>query len=344
MKRVQRLINKVKEHKVLVPAEGLVTFNCKRLDQVRKGTTLFTTKNQKVVETHILTEELNVKVQDVKEYLVRIEGEYVMQGEQLAERLVNGGLSIKRVSAGTDGIISFARLDRGVIDILGEEEIIEHKSPIYGRVTDIDIVKGVYISTECFGIFGKNNYIKENIELSGEFVFLGSGDSIYSSKHLSERYDNKIVFVGKFVYPDLVSELYKRGAMHVITYAINYEDLRNISFNITVLGGFGNIAMPDMWYNSIKDFNGSYVSILLEKGKSTIYIVDDAQYLIENQVKIKSDIVDDLKVGMDVRIRDISNLNEIGKVAYIENEYIQVRLESGSTILVNASCLDIVSY
>ncbi len=344
MKRVQRLIHKIKEHKVLIPVSINATYLCKRLDSIRKGTVLYTSNNQRIEEAHALNEELGVNIKDISDYLVRIDGEYIMQGEIIAERLINGGLSLKRVIAGKDGILSFSRINKGIVDILGEQEVVEYRSPIYGKIIDIDINEGIYLSTECFSVFGKNNYRQEKVEYSGNFVFLGTGESIYTIKHLDESYEGKIVFVGKYVYPEVITELYKRGASHVITYSINYDDFKNIQFPVTVLGGYGNITMPDMWYRSIKDFNNSYASIVVDKGKSTIYIVDDAQYLIENQIKLKYDIVDNLKVGMDVRIRDVSNLNEIGKIAYIDNDYVQVKLESGSIILVNARSLDLVSY
>lgn len=344
MKRVQRLVHKIKEHNVLIPVNGNATYLCKRLDHVRKGSVLYSSNNNRIEEAHALNEELGVNIKDVSDYLVRIDGEYVMQGEVIAERLVNGGLSLKRVVAGKDGILSFSRINKGVVDILGEQEIVEYKSPIYGKVVDIDINVGIYISTECFSVFGKNNYKQEKVEYSGHFIFVGTGESVYTIKHLDDNYEGKIVFVGKYVYPELIVELYKRGAYHVITYSINYDDYRNIQFPITVLGGFGNIIMPDLWYRSIKDFNNSYCSVVVDKGKSTVYIVDDGQYLIENQIKLKNSIVDNMKVGMDVRIRDVSNLNEIGKVLYIDNDYVQVKLESGAILLVNERSLDIVSY
>jgi len=347
MKRVQRITDRVNNYNIVIPVEGRFDFNKKRYDVVKPGDTLFTSTQRKIIDSYYLPKELSIKVDDCPNYIVRLEGEYVTSGEPLAERLVNGGLTLKRVFALGEGILSFDRLDNGYLDIIGETDTAEFVSPIHGKILDIDINKGITIETSALILSGFNNRKRDNSEINtGTFKFVGSGESVYVDKDLEERYDNMIVFAGKYLYPKLLTDLYSRGALHVITYSMDYSDFREISSYITVLGGFGNISFPTMWYEALKELNGSYASVVVGNGFSKIAFADVGQYKKDLEGKVVTNLVNRLRVGMNVRIRDSQAVNLIGKVAQIseEEDYVLVEINDGRKILINTSAVDIISY
>jgi hypothetical protein len=268
-------LSKTKQNKeIKIECKGDVQFLVKKGDLVNIGSELFRIRKRSLLESYFLPKVLGIKVESTRDYIGRVEGEYVLEGDLLAERLSSGGLINKRVLAGKDGVISFNRLKNGYLDIVGEYIETITKSTFNGVVNDI--VLGEYISFSVEG--GNVGYIiDKNVEdkmsdISGELKILGGGDSILNIKSLDDSYENSIVFSGRHMYPELANQLYKRGAKCILTYSIDYLDFRSINVPLVVIGGFGHLTPNKEVHEFIKSSKGSEVKIDIENKE--ILIVD----------------------------------------------------------------------
>ena len=74
----------------------------------------------------------------------------------------------------------------------------------------------------------------------GEFLVLGDGKNLLLNVE-DLNCEDKIVFAGKYLHPDLMYNLFEKGASFILTYSMEYEDFRKRGLPVGVVGGFGEI-------------------------------------------------------------------------------------------------------
>ena len=310
MKITKEIVKRIKEFKFLIPFDGIPSNIIERGKSVKPNTLLFVKEYKKAIETYNLVLELGAPLARVGEYITRINGEYVTKGEVLAERIVSGGLSIRKVIATKEGILSFERLKLGFLDILDEHQKEEVYSDMFGRVEDVDMSSGLTISTNALAI--PCIYSNSKDDISGKFEVLGDGSSIYSQKDLKEDYLGEIVYVGRFAYPDLITKVLSKGAKAVVTFAMNWQDLENILGRVYVVSGFGNIPYHEKYakfFSSMKGLNATYFD-------NQLLWPDLGQYLLEDNSEL---VIGNIKINDLVRVLGNDNLNRNGKVVDSSN-------------------------
>ncbi|MCC7290189.1 hypothetical protein IT417_02995 [bacterium] len=338
MKIIKPFIQRVSGHQFLLPFEGKCKVKVSKGDKVRRNDLLFEKSYKKILQSYSVMKELGVEGKNAREFVVRLNGEFVVKGEVLAERITKAGLVVKKIYATGDGIVSFERIDQGYIDLLAEHSDEEVYAQIRGEVVDIDLNRGITIESEAFYVDIAFGHLSEQTYASGEFVVIDKGDSVYTSRDLKEDYSGKIVFAGRFVYSKLVSEILEKDALAVIVWATDYVDYELYNGKLVVLGGFGQIAYDFAISHAISSMNGTLVHI--SEGK--LFWSDVGQYLIKDDFE---HITHELKVNDLVRVIDVEGYAGIGKVVDTSNEpgYYTVLLSNGQRKLLANECLEIIS-
>lgn len=339
MQHLTRLVYRDVNYRLLFPFEGRVEVVVKKGESVRPGDTLFKSNSKKVVSSLYVPSELGVKVEACEDYIVRLNGEYITKGEVLAEKLSSGGLTLKRMYATGDGILSLDRLSKGFVDILSESQTQEYSIQAYGKVLDIDLTAGMSLQTMVWRMpLLTDNYHEKPNEYKnvrvGKFEVVGDGSSVYVTKDLKDDYRGSIVYAGRFVSVEILREIYARGAEYVIAYSMDYLDFAPLNFSVGIVGGFGNIPYPKEYISIFKAMNGSFASIDLEKNH--IVWPDQGKYIGKNPNEASSNLIDSFKVGMYVRVVDVDNYRSVGRVLDINSDDIlaTVELEDGKRVLL----------
>lgn len=348
------LINDVSEYDFFIPYEGNVTTDLKVGKIVRVGDSLFKGSVHKIMESHYLPKELSAKPHQCRDYIVRLSGEFVESGELLAEKLTSGGLISKKVVAQSEGLVNHDRLDLGFIDIFSELEEYTVDSRVEGEVVRVGHKDGITLRSSAYEIplfdissFGRENFQVEDDSIVGVLETLGTGDSVYHKGALEESYHGKIVFAGRFLYPELVEELFERDCLCIVTYSMNYFDLRNLNVPVVVLGGFGQLGINPRIPIIMKKYDDFYVSIDLAK-KSMYFIggsLSRGLHSRKNDGKNSVDFVSNLKVGMLVKSNDVDSFGITGKIEEIQGggEYVVVKTDNKGRVVMQSETLDVVS-
>jgi hypothetical protein len=342
MKRLGKIVQRVSKYSLPIPFRGKVEVKLDKGQTVKPGDLLFTRSLKKIKRSYYLPKELGVAVNKAEDHVARLNGEYVTAGEILAERLAGGGLIVRKIHAGEDGIMSLQRLNKGYIDILAESETMEVYSDFRGTVEKIDMGHGMYVNTSIWMMrttaLMKSSKDEFDSVYAGKFEQIGDGSSIYVAKDLKESYSGKIVFAGRFVYPDLVRELYNRGAELVIAYAMDYDDYVLLADPVILLGGFGNLAFDSYWQKSISAMFGSFCVVDVVKG--AVMWADNGQFMNQNPHEVESLVVPVLKNGMDVMCMDVDEVNRVGKVIEITDDgFLTVEFTDGQRKLLSSDVL-----
>ena len=325
----------VKDKLLLIPLRGEWNIFVKEGDSIQSGDLLFETLDRKVIQSFYLPQELGIKAKNAADYVCRVDGEFVMPNEILAERVVAGGLSIKTLYSDKEGIIDYSRLNQGFIDILSEGKREKEFALFDGVVDKIDKKLGIYIKTDVletrkfyFSEFEKNVKFLDIDALSGKLSFVGDGSSVYSVKNLKESYDGEIVWAGRFVYPSLASAILERGAVAVLAYAMDYEDFKKIDFPLVITGGFGHLPMSSLYLHFWKSLHGSYIK--LNVADHNLTVAGRSVALYSNAYR-KCDI--SFRVGDKVRCLDVNHWGEIGLVADVLDNSVTVKLEKSVSLI-----------
>lgn len=344
MQQLHRLIYRHTNYPLLIPFEGKVDVKVKKGENITPGMPLLSNSMKRFLSSYYIPSELGVKVEDSADYIVRLNGEYVLTGEILAERMVAGGFSMKRLYSVSDGILSLSRIKNGFVDILSENQEEEYKADFYGKVIDIDYGSGLSINTMVWEMPTlTDNYHEKPNEYKnvriGKFEILGDASSVYVKKDLKDSYSGKIVFAGRFASPDILKEIYARGAQYVFVYSMDYNDFVNLNFSVGIIGGFGSIPYPREYIKIFRSMKDNFTSIDLQK--NTIIWPDHGKYLYSNPNEPSSQYVHSLKPGMFIRTTDVENYRAVGRVLDTDDKggMATVELEDGKRLLLREDTL-----
>jgi hypothetical protein len=287
--------------------------------KISEGELIYSVEKQSVIETYYLPKLLGIKAEKARDYLGRVAGEYVNQGDLIAERLTSGGLVTKKLVAGIEGVIGLDRLSKGYLDILSESTTVEFNSPVDGIVKDLVLNKKIVV--ECEGIGVRYVYsspmIQQEIEhfkdIGGELVVVGSRKESISKTALDDSYDNKMVFLGKYLNPEIALEVYKRNAKAVIAYSADFFEVNKYEIPIIVLKGFGHIKQDSSILDTFEKSGGQWVRLDSDNG----YIDILGQTMTGK--------LGDDRVGKEVRFKAFPEVGD--RVSSIDSEFWGLRGE-----------------
>lgn len=311
--------------------------------QVEKGDQLYKTVKNNIKHSLYLPEEISCKLSKILEYIRCIDGEYIEEGEVLAEKISSNGLFANKLLSPSSGLVDLSRIQTGFLDILGEEAEHIVKSRFSGHIQEVNPVDGITVKADAYALdlIAISNVPNrgEGKTVSGEFIFIGDGKEL-KFKGDEDSYQNKVVFVGKHLHTSLLQDLFEKGAAFVLTCSMDYEEFRMQSLPIGIIDGFGDIYSSEEFIQKLKQFENSFV--VLDWEESQAFFVSDKK-LVEDATR--GSFVRNL-VGNTVISRSNSNYGMLGRIADIAEggEYVTVEWGNAKArSIIHISLLEIVS-
>ncbi len=338
----RKIFEKYKDYHFSIPYQSGDKINVKVGESIKKGEEILTKSGSHITHSFYLPEEIDVQVPKLKEHINCIDGELVEKGDVLVERVMPGGLSVKKVVSPVQGVVDLSRLKSGYLDILGEEEEKKKKSSFEGVVESIDPIDGINVISDSYAldllsISDANNRVKKDRRIVGEFTVIGNGRDLVL-KADEESYRDKVVFTGKYLHPELLYDLFQKGALFVLTYSMDYIDFRKQGLPVGIVGGFGEIYSSKDITELISSMEGVFVIVDYDESQM-FFVTNDKTYTTKEELFVKT------AVGSKVISRALSNYGMLGKVVGVEEEsnYINVEWEGGQRTIINIGSVEFVS-
>lgn len=313
-----------------------------RGDRINSGTDILRKSESNIKHSFYLPEQIDVEVAKIHNYINCIDGEFVNKGDVLAQKVVSGGLNIKKLISPEQGVVDLSRLSNGYIDLLGEENEILVQSKFDGVVEEINPVDGINILSSAYALdllTISDILLRKGRErkMIGEFIVLREGKDLLL-KAEEENYQDKIVFVGKYLHPELLQDLFKKGAVFVLTYSMNYEDFRRQGLPVGVIGGFGEMYTSKDILKLISTMNGKLVVVDYDESQM-FFVTDDSVFKTKDDIFVKN------AIGSKVISRSLSIYGMLGTILSMEDEqYATVEWEGGQRSIVNIANVEFVSF
>jgi hypothetical protein len=338
----RKVFEKYKNYRFSIPYQSGDKVSVKVGESIKKGEEILIKRGSHITHSFYLPEEIDAQTGKLKDYINCIDGELVEKGDVLVERIMSGGLSVKKVISPVQGVIDLSRLKSGYLDILGEEEESSVKSSFEGVVEGVDPIDGINIISDSYAldllsISDSNTRVKKERKIVGEFAVVGNGKDLVL-KAEDSSYRDKIVFTGKYLHPELLYDLFQKGALFVLTYSMDYIDFRKQGLPVGIVGGFGEIYSSKEITKLISSMDGTFVVVDYDESQ-IFFITDNKTYTTKEGLFVKT------AVGSTVISRALSNYGMLGKVVGIEEEssYINVEWEGGQRTIISIGSVEFVS-
>lgn len=332
-----KILEKYGSYTFKIPVNSRDKVLVKTGETVDKGTELYIRKGSSVHHSFYLPTQLNCALNTVMQYLSCIDGEFVNEGDVLAEKISAGGLTVKRLISPSNGIVDLTRIKSGYIDVLGEEHEVLVKSTFKADIVDVNPLEGITLNSSALALDLLSVSNSERSSLTGEFVTLNMGKDI-KLRADNENYEGKIVFVGKHLHMDLLRDLFEKGAKFVLTYSMDYQDFRNQGLPVGLIGGFGEIYSGEELLKILADLNGRYVVVDFEE--SQLFFLEDSKKLSKNESVFVKNLV-----GSKIISHALGSYGMTGEIISVEeSSYVTVEWEHGGRSVVNLGSLEFVSY
>lgn len=334
-----KLLEKYDEYMFKIPAgrEDRILVNAG--DIVKEGTDILVKRGNNVKNSFFLPSQLGCAKENIGRYLTCMDGEFVEKGDILAEKISMGGLTVKKLVSPIQGVVDMSRIGIGYLDLLGEEQENIVKSTFDGIVESINPIDGITIKSTAYALdmVAISNVAEDSKYIVGEFVSLGSGNDVIL-KSVEEDLQDKIVFAGKRLHPDLLRDIFEKGAKFVLSYSMDYQNFRNQGLPVGVIGGFGEIYSPREMIEKITKKDHTFA--VVDVNESQIFFLSGS---------IKDGMKDSLfvqnAIGRKVISHALGNYGMLGEVNGVEDEtYISVNWENGASSVINVGSVEFVSY
>lgn len=332
-----------KERRLPLKGEVIV----KKGDTVSANTIVATTSLPGAVEPLNLAGKLGIPPSDIRDYLMKKEGDSVEEGEIIAQTKGFFGLFKTEVKSPIKGTLETVSDITGQLILRAPPKKVEIDAYIDGVITEIIENEGVVVETVATfvqGIFGIGGEAKGVIK-----KLVNSPDDVISSNMITEEHKGKILIGGSFVDSKTLKKAADYGVKGIVVGGIDDEDLRNflgydigvaitgsenIGITLVVTEGFGKMKMAEKTFRLLCDQDGKKASI---NGATQIRAgVLRPEIVVplpgEKPETIKKESVG-LVVGSPVRIIREPNFGAIGKVIELPPELRKIETEAKVRIL-----------
>lgn len=339
-----RIFEKYEDYKFSIPYRSGDMPLLDKGQKIKEGTEIMKKRGSSIKYSFYLPEQIGVSIPDIEKSLNCIDGELVNEGDVLAEKVVMKGLNVRKLVSPAQGVVDLSRMEKGYIGLLGEESEVVIKSTFKGQVEGINPVDGINIVSDAFALdilAIADSSLKNETEdkkIVGEFLVLGDGKDLLLNVEDIDCQD-RIVFVGKYLHPDLMHDLFEKGASFILTYSMEYEDFRRQGLSVGVIGGFGEIYSSKSILELIASMKDKFVVVDYSENQ-IFFVTNKTPYQSKEDLFVKS------SVGSQVISRSLSNYGMLGKIVSVEeyNLYVNVEWETGHNSMINMGSLEFVSF
>jgi len=333
-----RLLEKYDTYTFRIPVSSRDKVMVKAGDTVKEGMDLYLRKGNNARHSFYLPDQLRCSLDTVMHYVTCIDGEFVNEGDVLAEKTTAGGLTVKKLISPSNGIVDLTRTKSGYIDVLGEEHEALIKSSFCAEILDVNPFEGITLKTSALALDLLSVSSAERVLLAGEFVTLNMGGRDIKLKGDEASYEGKIVFVGKHLHSSLLRDLFEKGAKFVLTYSMDYQDFRNQGLPIGLIGGFGEIYSGEGLLKMLAELNGSYA--IVDFDESQLFFLKETK-----KTNTKESVFVKNLVGSKIVSHTLGSYGMAGEIMSTEgSSYVTVEWEHGGRSVINLGSLEFVSY
>lgn len=329
-----RVFEKYEDFEFKIPLTGKESIQVNPGDTVNVGDTIFNRSESSLKKSIYLPKAINCKLEECKESILRIDGEYIENGEVIARRMGSGRLTQTELISPASGILDLSRVKSGYIDILGEERVSLFEANFKGEVESIDPTDGLVIKSNatCIDLVATT---KIQDKYFGKLEILGDGRSIVKEDILDLDYRGKIVWVGPYLYKKVAIELFERGAVAVITYSMSYTEFRSIGLPIAVLGGFGTVHCDSLFLEQFLNLKDNLV--VLDGTENQLFVIGFSR-------PYNLDWFVDVYTNQRVISRSPSHYGYIGKILEMHEEstYALVDFDKKGSVLIPLTLLEFI--
>ncbi len=314
---------------------------------------------------------LGIQPKDLKEYMLKKEGDAVQKDEIIAETKPWVKMLKTALLSPITGTIETISTVTGQILLREPPKPIQVFAYVDGTVMEIMEKEGVIMETTATfiqGIFGVGG------EAVGELVIaVDTPGDILTAERIQPTYKDKIIVGGAFVQHDVIDKAKKVGVRGIIVGGFDDEDLKkllgydlgvaitgseDIGITLIITEGFGQIQMAQRTFELLKSRSGAKTSIngatQIRAGvvRPEIIIPYNATGKISGE-EMDKPIDRGMEVGDPVRIIRVPHFGKIGRIKSlpfspqkIETEatvrILEVEFPDGSTAIVPRTNVEMI--
>jgi hypothetical protein len=295
-----------------------------------------------------LANQLSIAPDEIKEYLVKREGDVVQKDEILAENKPIIKWFKTEIRSPTTGVVESLSMVTGQVLLREPPRILDLLAYIDGTVIETIEQQGVVIEATCSlvqGIFGIGG------EVWGEIaVVVSSPDEPLTPAHLKSEMKGKILVGGSFLPADTMERAKEFGVAGLVVGGIHDKDLRallgydlgvaitgaeQVGFTLILTEGFGTIPMATKTFKLLSAHAGQKASI---SGSTQIRAGVIRPEIIIPQASVTSGIATQLqregiRLGDPVRVIRDPLFGKIGEVSALPSELTKIQTESQVRVL-----------
>ncbi len=295
-----------------------------------------------------LANQLSIGPDEIKDYLVKKEGELVQKDEVLAENKPLIKWFKTEIRSPITGTIESLSTVTGQVLLREPPRILNQLAYIDGTVIETISQQGIVVETSCSlvqGIFGIGG------EIWGEIVVaVQTADEPLSPGHLSASMKGKVVVGGSFLSADTMARAKELGVAGLVVGGIHAKDLRSllgydlgvaitgtehVGFTLVLTEGFGTIPMALKTFNLLSAHKGQKASV---SGATQIRAgVIRPEIIISNPSAPVSTVTpfkrEGLGLGNLVRIIRDPFFGKIGEVSALPPDLTRILTESEVRVL-----------
>jgi len=217
---------------------------------------------------------LGIQPKDLREYMLKKEGDPVQKDEPIAETKPWVKMLKAILHSPITGTIESISTVTGQVLLREPPKPIQVHAYIDGAVTEVMEKEGVVVETTASfiqGIFGVGG------ETVGELaIAVNKPDDILTADRIQPAYKDKIIVGGAFIQHDVIDKAKKSGVRGIIVGGFDDEDLRKllgydlgvaitgseeIGITLIITEGFGKIQMAQRTFELLKSRAGAKTSI-----------------------------------------------------------------------------------
>jgi hypothetical protein len=295
-----------------------------------------------------LANQLSVAPGEIKDYLVKKEGDVVEKDEILAENKPLIKWFKTEIRSPVTGAIESVSPITGQVLLREPPRVLQLLAYVDGTIVETVPQQGVVVETACSlvqGIFGIGG------ETSGEIVMaVKAPDEPLTPGHFHSTMKGKVVVGGSFLSSEAMNQAKTIGVAGVVVGGIHDEDLRallgydlgvaitgteQVGFTLILTEGFGTIPMAAKTFKLLSSHVGQQASI---SGATQIRAGVIRPEIIIPQVASGGEMSaqsqrEGIRVGDPVRIIRDPLFGRIGEVSALPSELTKIPTESDVRVL-----------
>ena len=274
---------------------------------------------------------LGIQPKDLKEYMLRKEGDSVTKDEIIAETKPFIKMMKTVLLSPITGTIETISAVTGQVFLREPPKPIEVHAYVDGTVIDIMDKEGVVMETTATfiqGIFGVGG------ETVGELaITVDKPDDILTADRILPAHKEKIIVGGAYIQHDVIDKAKEVGVRGIIVGGLDDEDLRKllgydlgvaitgseeIGITLIITEGFGKIQMALRTFELLKSRSGSKTSIngatQIRAGVVRPEIVIPFDKAINTTESTDEPLGRGMEIGDPIRIIRVPYFGKIGKI------------------------------